>query len=81
MGPVLRVVVLSIVAGVGAVVAVLAGISGVIAAVAWGCDTFGTVPVLIVGALITGAILMHAVDRGVAEARAPREADRPTPTG
>lgn len=67
MGAVLRVVVLSLIAGVGTVVAVLAGISGVVDAVAWGCDRFGTVPVLIVGAFVAGAIVMHAVDRGIAE--------------
>lgn len=66
---VVRVVVLSLVAGIGAVVAVLASISGVIDAVAWSCNTFGVMPILICGAFIAGAIVMHAVDRGIAEAR------------
>jgi len=84
MPAVLRVIALRLIAGVGVIVAVLASISGVVDAVDWGCKTFGSMAVFIVGAFAAGAVVMHAVDRGLAEARRrgrSRGRGRSAPTG
>jgi hypothetical protein len=63
-----------VVIALGGIAAILASSSGVIGAVSWAIATLGLVPVVVVGAFVAGAVLMHGVDYAVAARR--RDAGR-----
>jgi uncharacterized membrane protein len=65
----MRVIIVTLVLGVMAVVTFLATVSGSIDAVAWALRTFGTLPVLLTAAFVGGCIVTHAIDRGLLERR------------